>query len=658
MIKTNDNRLFNYVFNFVNIIIIILCFVSCKQETSVVHQFPLISTHQIVNNVFDKGREHCDLDFYAGTLMLHGMSEFALLKGNETLLEEIITLFEKFSSGEIQARGNFISYEAGGSGAAYLSWIGATSKLDSQVAVAAEKMMNTQKRTYDNLMTAPNLTHHMFIDVVFAVSPYLMYAGLKFDKPEYIDYAVFQTIESFNILKDPQTGLVHQGRGFQGEGVLSADNWSRGNGWGAFALALLARDLPESHPRYQEVVAHARDFFSTVIAFQNEQGLWHQEMTAPESYVETSGSGLLLHGIGVLLHAGLLDEKYTEHFKRGLQGLLSYIGSDGSVSHSCFSCRCPKDGSKQTYIAHPWVYNDPHAFGPVILAFAQAAIMGIEELEPLQPTGKYTIADAPEVPRTYIKYARGRDVAWENDRIAFRVFGPEVRDKVGSGVDVWAKSVSYPILDKWYQLNAEGKNYHVDRGEGLDFYNMGRRSGCGALAIWSEDKPHFPQTFDSHRISQNQDDRITFEIDYRTWQNAGIPFTERRKIEMEKGTNLFKVTSLIRSSEEKELTIAIGLSTFGHAEVYRSEESGILSIWENFLPDNGALGTAVLVDPELIVGFNAYDGDEFILIKAFTNTPFTYYAGAGWNKSDFFNQKSDWEGYLSEEKLRLNLKIN
>lgn len=35
-----------------------------------------VSTREIVQRVFEKGQEHCELDFYAGTLMLHGMSEF------------------------------------------------------------------------------------------------------------------------------------------------------------------------------------------------------------------------------------------------------------------------------------------------------------------------------------------------------------------------------------------------------------------------------------------------------------------------------------------------------------------------------------------------------------------------------------------------------
>lgn len=610
---------------------------------------PEISTRETVNQVFKKGLEHCDIDFYAGTLMMHGMSEFALLEGNQDILEQVISLFEKFGTGDIKAAGNFISYEAGGSGPAYLVWKGATNKLDKQVADAAERMMKHQKRTHDGIMTAPNLTHEMFIDVAFAVSPYLLYAGLKFNKPEYIDYAVFQTLESFRILNDEKTGLLHQGRGFQGEGKVSEDCWSRGNGWGAFALAILARDLPESHPKRKEVVALAQQFFKTVIKFQDKEGMWRQEMTAPDSYVETSGSGLLLHGIGVMLESGLLSKKYMKNFKLGLQGFTSYIGADGSVSHCCFSCRCPGKGTKQDYINHPWVYNDPHAFGPVVLAFAQAAKMGIETVAPIKKSGFYTIVGSPKSPRTYVKYARGRDVAWENDRVAFRVFGPEVRNKVGSGVDIWAKSVDYPILEKWYKLNAEGKDYHVDRGEGCDFYDMGKRSGCGALAIWMGDKAWLPQTFDSYKISQNQDDKIKFELDYKTWDVPGLEITERRNIEMVKGSSLFKVTSILKSRENKEITVAIGLSTFGKSEVVKESQSGILSVWEHIDLAHGHLGTAVLADPKAFAGFATFGGDEFILMKVKTNIPFSYYAGAGWEKSGYFKSKEDWQKYIKAE---------
>lgn len=496
---------------------------------------PAIQTREVILRAYAKGQQHMDISTYPGTLLLHGMSEYALLKGNEDFLPQVVEPLVKFGSGDIKAAGNFISYEAGGSGSAYLAWKGATDKLDKQVAAAAEKMMSQQKRTPDGLMTIPHLTHHMFIDVTFAVTPFLLYSGLKFNKPEQLDYAVFQTLESFRILKDEKTGLIHQGRGFQGEGKISDDNWSRGNGWGAFALAILVRDLPESHPKHREVIELAKQFFASVLKYQNKQGLWHQEMSDPTSYIETSGSGILLYSLGIMLEKGLLDKKYQKNLEKGLSAFLDYIGPDGSVSNTCIGCLCPGKGTKEDYKNRKWELNDYHAFGPVVLAYTQAAKMGITAVKPLHKLGYYVPADSTLTPKAYARPARGSDVAWENDRIAFRVYGPTVRDKVRSGVDVWAKSVDYPILDKWYKLMAEGKDYHTDRGEGCDFYHMGKLLGCGGLAVWIDGKPYASESYDSFNITKNEGDKIDGEakffraIAYRelVYLYGGVPlFTE------------------------------------------------------------------------------------------------------------------------------------
>ena len=71
---------------------------------------------------------------------------------------------------------------------------------------------------------------------------------------------------------------------------------------------------------------------------------------------------------------------------------------------------------------------------------------------------------------------RTDDYTWENDRVAFRVFGPTAQKMVedsipggtlSSGVDAWLKKVNYPIIDSWYkkELETEG-TYHEDTGEG------------------------------------------------------------------------------------------------------------------------------------------------------------------------------------------------
>jgi unsaturated rhamnogalacturonyl hydrolase len=116
------------------------------------------------------------------------------------------------------------------------------------------------------------------------------------------------------------------------------------------------------------------------VKYQNKDGLWHQEMTREDSYVETSGTGLMLYAIGRGLELGLLPESYRENFLRGLRGYLGYIALDGSVFNTCQGCLCPGKGTIEDYIARPWQLNDVHSFGPAALTFAQALKLGISEV--------------------------------------------------------------------------------------------------------------------------------------------------------------------------------------------------------------------------------------------------------------------------------------
>ncbi len=620
------------------------------QNADMVQQPNAVAATEVVNAVFAKGLKHCELDFYAGTLMLHGMSEFALLPGNEPKMQEVIGLFEKFSSGEIQAKGNFISYEAGGSGAAYLVWKGKAPTLEAHVQATASKMFANQKRTIDGLMTAKFAgegSELVFIDVAFAVTPFLLYAGLASGNQEYVDFAVFETMELFKILLDEETGLIYQARGFNGTGNFSEDNWSRGIGWGAFALSSLVRDLPKTHPQRQAVEELATRYFTAVLALQDPSGMWHQEMTDPNSFIETSGTGLILHSIGIMLEKGLLPEKYRSDFLRGLQGYMAYIGSDGAISHTCGGCLCPGKGTKADYASQPWRYNDHHSFGPAILAFSQAIKLGIGQVVPTLPQGTYTIhAQENAQPWTYVTHAGKDDLAWENDRIAFRVYGPKVRQQVGSGIDVWAKTVTYPIIDKWYQLNAEGQDYHSDRGEGGDFYNMGKARGCGGTAIWVRDTPYVAATYDVYSIRKNQNDGLTFDLQYNTWNVPNLDIREQKKVNMDLGSNVFEVSSTFRSPDTVEIIVGIGLTDFGKAQVTTDRKRGIISIWEPLETGKGSLGTAIVVDPATLVGFTTYQNDEYVLVRVKTNEPFTYQSGANWGPSGQFKDQKDWQKYL------------
>ncbi|GGM90240.1 hypothetical protein GCM10010967_23990 [Dyadobacter beijingensis] len=381
-----------------------------------------ISTKAIAKLALDRGLKEIDLGIYGGTLLMHAMSELAVIQQDPKMLDHAVELFGKFKTKEIRGRGSFISYEAGGSGIAYLNYLKQSGELGPQVAEFADKMYRHQKRTADGMMTAPWLNDSLdqiMIDCAFAVTPFMLYSGLAMSKPEYVELAIYETLQLFQVLKDPN-GLVHQGRGFAGLHSVSEDNWSRGNGWAAFALAILVRDLPDSHPRKREVNELARQFFTAILKYQNQQGLWNQEMTEHTSYVETSGSGLMLFGIGVCIEKNIIDKTFLPHFIKGLSGYTSYITPEGSISNVTTGCLCPGLGLKADYIKHPWRRDDIHAYGPAVLAFAQAAKMGIKEIFPAKAMGCY-VSDYGKAmpPQAYVRYmpeANG-NIHWENDRI-------------------------------------------------------------------------------------------------------------------------------------------------------------------------------------------------------------------------------------------------
>lgn len=61
------------------------------------------------------------------------------------------------------------------------------------------------------------------------------------------------------------------------------------------------------------------------------------------------------------------------------------------------------------------------------------------------------------------------DFAFEINKVAFRVYGPALRDsQENNGTDCWLKRVDYPIIDKWYKGHLEGVSYHEDNGEVTD----------------------------------------------------------------------------------------------------------------------------------------------------------------------------------------------
>jgi hypothetical protein len=128
---------------------------------------------------------------------------------------------------------------------------------------------------------------------------------------------------------------------------------------------------------------------------------------------------------------------------------------------------------------------------------------------------------------------------------------------------------------------------------------------------------------------------------------------EKKVISLKMGTNFCKVTSTFTTDSKEPLTIALGLSYTDKPEVLNDAIKGTLTLWEGFPPNNGELGTTVVVNPKQIKEFSEFEKEKYMVLKAKSNKPLTYYVGTGWSKAPQFKTKKNWLNYVELEVLKM-----
>ena len=263
---------------------------------------------------------------------------------------------------------------------------------------------------------------------------------------------------------------------------------------------------------------------------------------------------------------------------------------------------------------------------------------------------------------TYARFVPERidDFAWENDKVAFRTYGPKAQaltesgdpgGTLSSGIDCWLKRVDYPIIDKWYREDLEeGKSYHQDHGEGLDNYHVGPSRGTGGVGLWKDSTLSTSKNYKTWKIITNGPIRTTFELDYGTWESNGLPVQEIKRISIDLGSNLFKNTLLLGNYEELP-NITIGITLHEKAgEVKADIKKGWFRYWEPH--DDSELSTAIVVDPSIVLECIDHRVDvpdlSNLLVVCKPDKEVTYYAGFAWEKSNQFNLPDDFDKYLEE----------
>lgn len=411
--------------------------------------------------------------------------------------------------------------------------------------------------------------------------------------------------------------------------------WSRGNGWVMAGLARVLQVVPPEHPQRKVYEQQFKEMAASILKVQQPDGLWRSSLLDPESYPlkETSGSGFYTFALAWGVNRGLLDRvRFEPAVRKGWQALVECVTPEGKLEHVQPIGADPKKFDP--------AHSDVYGVGAFLLAGSEVYRLALGEAG--------AAAYAAFMPQ------RKDDFAWENDRIAFRVYGPalEATGEISSGLDVWVKRTRQPIIEKWYYT----ANYHKDLGEGLDMYKVGPSRGSGATGIWQGTKVVAANNFVRYRILENGPKRVVFELEYAPYTVSDVQVRETRRIVLETGMNLNRIeTKFDWQGGPDQLEAVVGIvKREGSDPPEYGPEGSWMAYWEPAQAENGSIGCGVVMTSAA----EKFDTAEqaFLRTPVRRGVPLVYYAGAGWSKSGDFADKAAWIGYVSNSARKLGTK--
>ena len=321
-------------------------------------------------------------------------------------------------------------------------------------------------------------------------------------------------------------------------------------------------------------------------------------------------------------------------------------------------------------------------------------------------TATYTIQTG--TPEAFDVKACGRcypermdDMAWENDLVAFRAYGPALQAKGerGFGYDLFTKyNTTEPILEAMYakeldketlakiaelkkidpkaaaELSRE-RSYHIDHGYGMDCYAVGPTLGAGVAALMVNDTIIYPWCYKDQEILDNGPLRFTVKLEFTPLTVKGdSTVVETRLITLDAGSHLNK-TAVSYSNLKETLPIVAGIVLHepDGAVVADAANGYITYVDPTTGPDNGkifmgAAVPAVVKDAKTVLFSekekkerNNADGHVLAVSDYEPGSEYVYYWGFAWDKADIKTADA-WNRYMADfaQKVRnpLTVKVN
>ncbi|MCM1151620.1 MAG: DUF4861 domain-containing protein [Alistipes sp.] len=251
--------------------------------------------------------------------------------------------------------------------------------------------------------------------------------------------------------------------------------------------------------------------------------------------------------------------------------------------------------------------------------------------------------------RTYGRQVPERydDYAWENDKVAYRLYGPALETSpeklITPGIDVWVKSTDRLVIDERY---ARGQ-YHHDYGDGMDCYKVGVTLGSGASLPFAGGRFWMMgHNYATQRTLDNGPLRTTFELTYGPFEVEGKQVSLVKRISLDAGSRFSRMEN--RYTGVSELPIAAGVVRHDVKEFASGD--GWLALREAASDSSDPAADGDIYLSILLPGAEILPdtlGHALAVKKALDGEPLVYYAGSGWSKGGVENMEQ-WTSLAAE----------
>jgi hypothetical protein len=286
----------------------------------------------------------------------------------------------------------------------------------------------------------------------------------------------------------------------------------------------------------------------------------------------------------------------------------------------------------------------------------------------VRPHGKAVFTLQPGTPAAFLSWVDGRqyperwdDIAFENDRIGFRLYGPALQKhgEKGYGYDLWVKRTTELVLGELYR-NDPRLSFHLDYGKGVDCFAVGPTLGCGTPAMLQNGEIRFPWCYETYKILDKGPLRFTVQVDFPTTADG---ITEHRILSLDKGSNFVESTVWYEGLKRPTDVLAGFPVRSAGAETLVKGDNYIQYADPTIEPERYQTQVYVaLLFPDQTVDIDVVQQHGVGILRRYTSGQrFHYFIGAAWSEFDVRSQ-AEWQcrinGFMQMKKNPLQITLN